>query len=261
VLTVSCGFAAVVPEPVSAMTAGFPEVEVLLIVSCPVAAPVAVGVNCTCKVAVWAGFNVTGRVPPTMVNPAPLMFAEFTVTGAVPLDVNVKVWVVEAFTATLPKLRVVALTVNCGLVAATLVPFRDTIVGFPVDEVLLIVSCPVAAPLAVGANCTCKVTDCVGFRVTGKEPLTIVKPAPAIVAEFTVTGAVPVDVSVSDLVAVVLTVMLPKLRVPALTFSCGFSAGAPVPVRITSAVLPVEELLLIVIWPPTAPVAVGLNCT
>ena len=45
----------------------------------------------------------------------------------------------------------------------------------------------------------------------------IVNPVPAIVAEFTVTGAVPVDVNVSDCVVAVFTVTLPKLKVAALT--------------------------------------------
>jgi hypothetical protein len=43
------------------------------------------------------------------------------------------------FTVTLPKLRVAALTVNCGLGAAVLVPLRVTCVVEPVDELLLIV--------------------------------------------------------------------------------------------------------------------------
>jgi hypothetical protein len=38
--------------------------------------------------------------------------AEFTVTGEVPVDVSVNVCVDPVFTATLPKLRVVALTLN-----------------------------------------------------------------------------------------------------------------------------------------------------
>jgi len=44
----------------------------------------------------------------------------------------------------------------------------------------------------------------------------MLKPAPVIVAEFTVTGDVPVDVSVNDCVVAVFTVTLPKLRLPAL---------------------------------------------
>ena len=79
-----------------------------------------------------------------------------------------------------------------------LVPLKDTTAVLPVDELLLIESCPVAAPVAVGPNCTCSVIDWVGFRVTGKVPPTMVKPAPEMAAEFTVTGDVPVEVMVND---------------------------------------------------------------
>jgi hypothetical protein len=74
----------------------------------------------------------------------------------------------------------------------------------------------------------------------------MVKPAPAIVAEFTVTGVDPVDVSVNVCVVVEFTATLPKLRLPALIVNCGFAA-VPVPPRATKAVPPVVELLLIVI--------------
>ena len=48
------------------------------------------------------------------------------------------------------------------------VPLRVTTAGLPVVEVLLIVNWPVTSPAVVGANCTCKVRDCDGFRTTGK---------------------------------------------------------------------------------------------
>ena len=79
-----------------------------------------------------------------------------------------------------------------------LVPLRATTVVEPDDELLLIVICPLAAPVAVGRYCTCSVTAWPGFNVTGRPPLMIVKPAPVMVAELTVTGAVPVDVNVND---------------------------------------------------------------
>jgi hypothetical protein len=107
--------------------------------------------------------------------------------------------------------------VNCGLGAAALVPLRATTTVLPLDELLPIVICPLAAPVAGGRYCTCSVTACVGFSVTGKLPPTIVKPVPVIAAELTVTGDVPVEVSVNDCVVAVFTVTLPKLKVPALT--------------------------------------------
>jgi hypothetical protein len=44
----------------------------------------------------------------------------------------------------------------------------------------------------------------------------MLKPAPVIAAELTVTGDAPVDVSVNDCVVAVFTVALSKLRLPAL---------------------------------------------
>ena len=79
-----------------------------------------------------------------------------------------------------------------------LVPLRATTAMLPLDESLLIVICPLAAPVAAGLYCTCSVIDCVGFSVIGRLPPTIVKPVPVIAAELTVTGAVPVEVNVND---------------------------------------------------------------
>jgi len=99
-----------------------------------------------------------------------------------------------------------------------LVPLNETSAALPVDELLLIINCPPAVPVDAGLNRTCNVSDCVGFKVVGRElPIIIVKPAPVITAEFTVTGAVPVEVSVNDCIVAVFTVTLPKLRLPALT--------------------------------------------
>ncbi len=73
--------------------------------------------------------------------------------------------------------------------------------------------------------------------------------------------SVPEDVSVSVFVDAEFTVTLPKARLAALTVSCGLDAAAPVPLNAIATELPEVELLLIVSWPETAPVALGLNCT
>ena len=98
------------------------------------------GRNCTCRVSDCVGFNVAGRLPPTIVKPAPLMFAESIVSGEVPVEVSVNDCVVDVLSVTLPKLRLAALTVSCGLGAAVLVPLRDTTAVLPVDELLVMVS-------------------------------------------------------------------------------------------------------------------------
>jgi hypothetical protein len=173
--------------------------------------------------------------------------AELIVTGDVPVDASVSDCVVAVFTVTLPKLKLPELTVNCGLGAAVLVPLRVTWVVEPVDELLLIVICPLDFPVTVGKNCTCNVIDCVGFSVDGRLPPTIVKPAPEMAAELIVTGEVPVDVNVTDCVVAVFTVTLPKLKVATLTVNCGLGAAVLVPSRVTCALEPVDESLLIVI--------------
>jgi hypothetical protein len=221
VLSVNCGLVAAIPVPARATVAVLPLVELLLMVSCPAAAPATVGRNCSCRVTDWFGLSVTGRVPATMLKPAPAIEAEFTVTAEVPDDVSVTEAFAEEFTVTLPKLRVEALSVNCGLAAAVPVPVRATVAVLPFVELLLMVSFPVAAPATVGRNCSCRVTDWFGLSVTGRVPATMVKPAPAIEAEFTVTAEVPDDVSLTEAFAEEFTITLPKLRVEALSVNCG----------------------------------------
>jgi hypothetical protein len=85
------------------------------------------------------------------VKPEPEIAAEFTVTADVPDEVKVNDSVLAVFTVKLPKLRLDALIVNCGL-AAVPVPLRATWAVPPVVELLLMVICPVADPVAAGSN-------------------------------------------------------------------------------------------------------------
>jgi hypothetical protein len=149
-----------------------------------------------------------------------------TVTAAVPDDVSVNDWAAEEFTVTLPKLNELALIVSCGVVAAAApVPLKDTVFVLLLAE-LLIVSFPVADPVAVGANCTVSVRVCFGFNVAGRLPPAMLKPDPVIDAELTVTASLPDDVSVNDVVAEEPTVTLPKLSEVALTANSGFALAA-----------------------------------
>lgn len=150
-------------------------------------------------------------------KPVPAIEALLIVTGDVPVDVSVRGCAVEMFTITLPKPRFEVLIDNCGpagggAAAVVPIPLRATTAVPSAAELLLMVICPVAAPAVVGWNCTGSVTVCIGFNVNGKLPPRIEKPAPVIDAEFTITGAVPVDVSVKTSVAAELIVTLPKLR-------------------------------------------------
>ena len=84
----------------------------LLIASEPVSDPAAVGANLTVNVAVEFGFSVNGKLPPERLKPVPVTEAEFTVTADEPDDVSVRDCVADEFTVTLPKLRLVELSVN-----------------------------------------------------------------------------------------------------------------------------------------------------
>jgi hypothetical protein len=166
-----------------------------------------------------------GKLWATIVNPGPLIAAEFTVTADVPVEVSVTACVVDVFTVTLPKLRLPVLTVRYGLGAGRLLPLNATAVVLPVDESLLIVNWPLALPVTVGLNCTCRVTDWFGFSVTGRLPPTNENPAPLIAAELTVTADVPVEVSVTACVVDVFTVMLPKFSCVVFSDNCADSWG------------------------------------
>ena len=101
-------------------------------------------------------------------KPVPMIVTELIVRGEVPVDVNVRDCVVAVLTVTLPKLRLGALTLNCGFGVDVPVPLSATCTVLPVVEVLLIVSWPVRVPAVVGTNCICRVSDCDGFSTTGK---------------------------------------------------------------------------------------------
>ena len=81
-----------------------------------------------------------------------------------------------------------------------------------------------AAPAVVGSNCTFSVTAWLGLSLTGKLPPETENPAPAIVAELTVTATVPVDVNVTDFVTAESTVTFPNDTLLVLTLSVDIAA-------------------------------------
>ena len=188
---------------------------------------------------------MTGKVAPDIVKPIPVNVAELMVTGAVPLELSVTGSVVGVFTVTLPNAKLAGLMLNCGFgtTVAVPVPLRLTTAVLLVDESLWIVSCPEAAPVVAGSNCTFRVTDRPGFKVSGNVAPDTVKPVPVKVDELMVTGAVPVEVSVTDCVDAVFSVKSPNTRLTVLSVNCGLVAAVPVPLRLITAVLLVEESL------------------
>jgi hypothetical protein len=104
------------------------------------------------------------------------------------------------------------------------VPVNETaIVGF-VDELLLTVIWPIIAPAVDGLNVSVTLVDCPGFKVTGRLIGDIVKPVPVTATEFTVTAAVPLDVSVTLCVVGVLITTLPNEMLLAFRLNAGVAA-------------------------------------
>lgn len=315
------------PVPLSGMAiVPLPEL-LLLIVSCPAAAPEAFGSNCTFSVAVWPDVNVSGNVAPDRVNPLPLTDAELTVTAALPVDVNVTTCVAAVFTATLPKEILVAFTLSvgttganrranvaeapppvavsvalCDELTATAVAVKAAFVAlattvteagtvtavlllarltlkledgaavnvtvhasdpapviealvqeilltaavatpaalmfttiFPWDELLAIVKTPVNVLTCGEVNCSASVAVCPGLSVTGTVTPAAVNNDPTTVIPEIVTGAVPVELRITDWDAVCPVATLPKFTLVALTvrvetaaFNCRVIFAPPV---------------------------------
>jgi hypothetical protein len=119
---------------------------------------------------------------------------------------------------------------------STPVPLRATVAVPFVDELLEMVSVPLAAAADVGSNWTVSVAVWLGFSVSGKVAPETEKPVPVSVAELMTTAAVPVEDSVTDCEVVVFTARLPKLILEVLTvrvgmaaFSCSVKDGSTVP--------------------------------
>lgn len=104
------------------------------------------------------------------------------------------------------------------------IPLRATMAEGLVEEVLLMVSWPVAAPLRPGLNWTVSVEVCPGLRLMGNALPERENPAPVTLAEFRVTATVPVEERISDCVLDELTVTPPKLMLEAFTDSVGTAA-------------------------------------
>jgi hypothetical protein len=210
---------AAVPVPLRLTSAVLPEVELLVMVSCPVDVPAATGVKTTVSFTAMVGLRVTGNVRPEIVNPEPVTLALLTVTGEGPVDVKVRIWVADDAITVFPKSRLVALIVSTGFEALAPVPLRDTVALAFEDESLVTTRLPVAAPETVGVKLICKFRVWPGFSLRGKAIEAVENPEPLTDTPLRVTGPVPVDLSVMVWVAVLFTVTLPKLRLVGLTVS------------------------------------------
>jgi hypothetical protein len=108
------------PVPLRLITSCEPFVSsVLLTVTFPVAAPVAVGLNCTFSVAVLPGLSVIGALTPFTANAEPLLLIDVRITGMLPADFSTIACVAAVFTGTLPNVTAVALAVRVSVAGSS----------------------------------------------------------------------------------------------------------------------------------------------
>ncbi len=197
--------------------------ELLLIVSCPVAAPTADGLNVSVTVIACPGFNVAGRLGEETEKPLPVAVTEFTVTAAVPLEVSVTVCVVGVFTAAPPNEMLVAFRVRADAAAFSC---RETAFEVPPVVAVSVADCALLTAAAFAVN---DALDAVAGTVTELGTVT----ALLLLARDTLTppvGAEPVRLTVHVSASDPVIEVLPQLT--ALTVGV---TVVPVPLRLTVA--------------------------
>jgi len=158
-----------VPVSVSVVVEGC---ALLVNVSVALAAPAVVGLKVIVNDALCPEEIVCGKENPPIAKTELFVLAAVTVTFP-PVAVSVPVAVPLEPTATLPNPRLVGETLSCGEVVDTPVPEMARFSG-EVDDPDVIVTFPLTAPVAVGANLTDSVACCPGLRVAGVvTPLTL----------------------------------------------------------------------------------------
>jgi hypothetical protein len=215
-VTLSCPAVAVTPVPVAEPVVV--DGDALLVkVSVALAEPALCGLNVTVNGAVCPATIVTGSERPLRIKRALLLLAAVTVTLA-PLALRLPDAVPLLPTATLPRLRVAGVTVSCP---AVVVPVPDRVTDrleFDASDVSDTV--PVAAPADFGLNMTLNDALSPAASLSGRINPLILKAEPVTGACVIVRLDPPTLVRVSDLVALVLTFTLPKLRVVRAGLSC-----------------------------------------
>jgi hypothetical protein len=226
---------------------------VLVIRMLPETAPTVVGANCAINVVLWFAASINGTESPVALNPAPVALIAEIVALVFPLLVTVMVCGLLPPTDTLPNATLPGLATKVELVAAP-VPTMLSTCGEP-GALSVKVMLPLAAPLAVGANCALKDRLCPPVNVVGRDSPVIPNPFPATVARLIVTLEFPLFVSFTPCVPLCPTMTFPNVNADGAIVK---PACVPVPViEIASGEL--EASLKTVRLPFTAPADVGAN--
>lgn len=160
-VTDSCPCA--VPVPESATFRGELDASET-IARLPLTAPVAAGVKLAVKVTLWPDVRVAGKVSPVLEKPEPVTFACEIVTVVPPVLVSVSDRLALPPTCTLPNERLAGLGESVPGVTPVPVSAIFSVGLAPLD---VMVTLPLAAPPAAGANCTLNVVLWPALRVNG----------------------------------------------------------------------------------------------
>ena len=228
-----------------------------VIVTVPLALPADVGLKETLKVALCPAVSVRGVLIPLRLYPVPLIPTWEIVTLVPPVLVSVsdKAWLLP--TVTLPKLRLVGF--DATVPGATPVPDSgsDSVES---EAVEVMVTAPLALPLASGAKATVKVVLCEAFRVNGVVTPLSWNPAPLTDAWEISTLAPPLLVSVTVCACLAPTITLPKSSLRELSTSWPAVDAVPVPESARAVGLLAASLVMVSV-PLKAPDALGKNLT
>jgi hypothetical protein len=174
------------------------------------AAPAAAGVNVIAKEADCPSASVVGREMPDKINSLLLVPAAEMVTDD-PLALRVPFSAALAPTTTFPKLRFPGAMDNWPWAISA----PESAIFTVEAAVDTTVSVPLAEPAAAGVKVTVNVTLCFEESVIGKVSPLIEKPEPLMVTSEIVTEVVPVLVSESERLELLLFCTLPKESVEA----------------------------------------------
>ena len=188
--------------------------------------------------------SVAGKDAPESVNPAPESVAEVTVTGTLPVELSVRVWLEDALTATLPKAMEDELTASVGVAALSC---SEKLCEAPLALAVRLAACAVAteateavkATLPADAGTTMDEGTVTALLLLARATVT----PPAGAAAFRVAVQEDDPAPVNDVVE-----QESELR-----------TATPVPLRATVAEAPLEELLTMAMEPAAAPATVGSN--
>jgi hypothetical protein len=157
----------------------------------------------------------------------PLLLTSATLTppeGAVPESVTLQ----ESASAPVMDVLPHASALMVGTVVEP-VPLRLTAEA---GALLETESCPETEPVEAGLNWTDNTSACPGFKVTGTLPPETEKPAPEIESALIDTGALPLDVTVTDFVTAVPTETFPNANEDVLRVSAGVPVTDPDPLSL-----------------------------